>query len=181
MVERFIFPEETKVCLKGLFPVTKQTSHNILSNKGFQQNKQTKLPKKRFVLESFKLVRWKFVSRFRFKNKGCGKKVCLRRENNSFRSKTLVSTEKTLVFNEVSSRANAYWQQTLVSTAETNLFLCRWMFVSYHETEVLQRGTFVFTGKQTLGCNPTGTHKVTVISRFLINPSNLQGIFLFYI
>ena len=83
MVERFIFPEETKVCLKGLFPVTKQTSHNILSNKGFQQNKQTKLPKKRFVLESFKLVRWKFVSRFRFKNKGCGKrmkKVCLRRE-----------------------------------------------------------------------------------------------------
>ena len=36
MVERFIFPEETKVCLKGLFPVTKQTSHNILSNKGFQ-------------------------------------------------------------------------------------------------------------------------------------------------
>ena len=46
VVERFIFPEETKVCLKGLFPVTKQTSHNILSNKGFQQNKQTKLPKK---------------------------------------------------------------------------------------------------------------------------------------
>ena len=36
MVERFILPEETKVCLKGLFPVTKQTSHNILSNKGFQ-------------------------------------------------------------------------------------------------------------------------------------------------
>ena len=49
MVERFIFPEETKVCLKGLFPVTKQTSHNILSNKGFQQNKQTKLPEKKKV------------------------------------------------------------------------------------------------------------------------------------
>ena len=81
--------------------------------------------------------------------------VCLRRENTSFRSKTLVSTGKTLVFNEVSSRANAYWQQTLVSTAEINLFLCRWTFVSYHETKVLQRGTFAFTGKQTLGCNPT--------------------------
>ena len=37
----------------------------------------------------------------------------------SFSMKNLVSTGKTLVFNEVSSRANASWQQTLVSTAET--------------------------------------------------------------
>lgn len=43
----------------------------------FPTKQTNKTTEKMFVLESFKLVRWKFVSRFRFKNKGCGKRfVC---------------------------------------------------------------------------------------------------------
>ena len=77
MVQKFVFPAETKVCLKGLFPVTKQTLHNIVSNKGFQQNKQTKLPQKKVCFVEFQTRSVEVCSRFKSKNKDCEKRfVC---------------------------------------------------------------------------------------------------------